>query len=237
MGALVISYSRSDKPQVGAVVSLLTSALRDVDNAVYWDGKVAAGDPWFEQLMKHIDRAPQLFVFWCQHAQHSKEVEREFKYALGKSKRVVPVLLDDTPLPHELSEIHGIDLRGAIRHSRIGARGKLIALTMIGLMLATFAFVLTSVRSGPRDSTPAVMPSAAGGNPGPGGTTGVPITPPKPPVEEIPVMEWSLVGLTAVGLIVGFVLFRRSAAVKIADRSRVVSEFSKHLAASGAGGP
>ncbi len=32
-------------------------------------------------------------------------------------KRVVPVLLDDTPLTAELAPIHGIDLRGAIQHT------------------------------------------------------------------------------------------------------------------------
>ena len=39
------------------------------------------------------------------------------RYALERSKRVVPVLLDHTPLASELAPTQGIDLRGTIQHS------------------------------------------------------------------------------------------------------------------------
>jgi hypothetical protein len=116
MAVLVISYSRADQPQVRALVSLLSAGLRDVERAVYWDEQFEPGEPWFEQLKGYIDASPQLFVFWCAHSQTSPQVRREFSYALATDKRVVPVLLDDTPLVAELEAIHGIDLRGAIRH-------------------------------------------------------------------------------------------------------------------------
>lgn len=116
MAVLVISYSRVDQPQVRAVVSLLKVALRDVQKAVFWDGELEPGDPWFEQIKQHIDAAPQLFVFWCDHSARSQQVRREFIYAITQKKRVVPVLLDDTALAPELAAIHGIDLRGAIHH-------------------------------------------------------------------------------------------------------------------------
>lgn len=84
MGALVISYSRTNQTQVRAIVSLLRAALRDIEKAVFWDGDFEPGDPWFEQLKGHIDAAPQLFVFWCDHSAASAQVTREFSYALSK---------------------------------------------------------------------------------------------------------------------------------------------------------
>src|SRR4030095_3894957 len=114
----------SDQAQVREVVALLQAALQSlVDKAVFWDGRLDPGDTWFEQLKSHIDLAPQLFVFWCSHAKSSKEVRREFLYALEKNKRVVPVLLDNTPLSTELAPIHGIDLRSAVRHRKSGLVG------------------------------------------------------------------------------------------------------------------
>ena len=116
MAVLVISYSRADQAQVRAVVALLRAAMRDLEQAVYWDGDFDPGDPWFDQLKGYIDNAPQLFVFWCEHSARSAQVRREFAYALEKKKRVIPVLLDGTPLTDELAPIHGIDLRGAVTH-------------------------------------------------------------------------------------------------------------------------
>src|SRR5688572_7932162 len=116
MAVLVISYSRTDQVQVRAVVALLKATLADVEKAVFWDGELEPGKEWFAQITRHIDAAPQLFVFWCAHAQNSAEVRREVVYALSKNKRVVPVILDDTELSPELAPIHGIDLRGTIVH-------------------------------------------------------------------------------------------------------------------------
>jgi hypothetical protein len=118
MAVLVISYAREDKPLVHAVVALLDTAMGDVvTKAVFWDEHLVPGQPWFEQIAHHIDEAPRVFVFWCRHAAASKEMKREFVYALDRSKQVVPVLLDDTPLAPELAPMHGLDLRGAVRHA------------------------------------------------------------------------------------------------------------------------
>ena len=54
MAALVISYSRIDRPQVRAVVELLRTAFRDARTAVYWDGDLEPGDHWFEEIKRAI---------------------------------------------------------------------------------------------------------------------------------------------------------------------------------------
>jgi hypothetical protein len=117
MTVLVVSYARVDRPQVRELVDLLTAASA-IDKAVFWDGHLVAGDNWFNQLKRHINRAGKLFVFWCLHSSRSRQVRREYLYAIKRKKRVIPVLLDNTPLCKELSPIHGIDMRSSIRHAR-----------------------------------------------------------------------------------------------------------------------
>jgi hypothetical protein len=167
MAMLVISYSRVDQAQVRALVSLLRGGLRTVEKAVYWDDQFEPGDPWFEQLKTHIDAAPQLFVFWCDHSSASEQVRREFTYAISRHKRVVPVLLDDTPLAAELKQIHGIDLRGAVRHGDASsplvawltrARGTAIALAASLMLLAGAAAWWTT------GSDPGFPPGQASGS-------------------------------------------------------------------------
>jgi TIR domain len=127
VATLVISYSSVDRHVISAVVSLLQWAIPNIDKAVYWDGELEPGLPWFDQIKHYIDASPSLFVFWCDHARCSKEVEREFNYAFQKRKRVVPVLMDDTPLSKPLATIHSIDLRSAIRHPLAAPSGQLTA--------------------------------------------------------------------------------------------------------------
>jgi hypothetical protein len=63
MAILVSSYSRADHTLVHAVVTLLKSASRDIERAVFWDADITPGDQWWTELQRHIDEAPQLFVF------------------------------------------------------------------------------------------------------------------------------------------------------------------------------
>jgi hypothetical protein len=118
MATLVISYSHVDRALVRAVVVFLTTAMRDIDKAVYWDGHLEPGEAWFAKIRSQILEAQQLFVFWCAHAATSHQVRQEFTFALDKGKRVVPVLLDDTPLCDELAPIHGVDLRDVVQHAQ-----------------------------------------------------------------------------------------------------------------------
>jgi len=154
MAVLVISYSRADQLQVRQIITLLRASLRGVDRAVYWDDQFEPGEPWFDQLKAHIDTSPLLFVFWCEHSYASEEVRKEFTYALQQKKLVVPVLLDDTPLVDELAPIHGIDLRGSIRHGRPSRISR--AIPVLGALLV--ALVATQYLW--RHSTRSVEPAA-----------------------------------------------------------------------------
>ena len=35
--------------------------MREIDEAVFWDGDFQPGDPWFEQMKWHVDATQQLF--------------------------------------------------------------------------------------------------------------------------------------------------------------------------------
>lgn len=126
MAILVISYARTDRELVRDVVRLLRSAHRNVEGAVYWDEDFEPGEEWYKQFQKAVDGADQLFVFWCMHSASSRQVRREFMYALSRRKTIVPVLLDDTHLPRRLSRIHGLDIRRSVRH-RLSAKDRALA--------------------------------------------------------------------------------------------------------------
>jgi hypothetical protein len=185
MAVLVISYSRADRAQVRGIVSLLRGAMRGVvEQAVFWDGQLEPGDVWFDEIRKHIDAAPQLFVFWCAHSSASSEVRREFLYAFERKKNVIPVLLDDTPLSEELGRIHGIDLRGVVQHGD-GQRSNgaapaatgwrrvesLAAAIAIGALTLALAWMLLAPPDPPGDLNvqPVPPPVATVSDPPPGG--------------------------------------------------------------------
>jgi hypothetical protein len=127
MAVIVISYSRADRPIVHGLVALLRTGLRGLRKAVFWDEDFTPGEEWFQQIAVQIDKADQLFVFWCRHSARSRQVQREVNYALRKKRRVVPVLLDSSALMKRLTKIHAIDLRG-FEHGAVGRPKKRVVL-------------------------------------------------------------------------------------------------------------
>jgi len=223
MAKLVISYSRADQAVVRDVVALLSGALNDIDDGVFWDADLVPGEDWFPQLAQHIDAAPQLFVFCCDHSAASAQVKREYEYALGAKKRVVPVLLDGTPLVPPLTTIQGIDARRAIRHRSYRAlmRTSLVVAGMVASMFIVAAIVLTVARSwlsstfGPNAIAPPSIPDVLF------------------PGERLNVFNWlsppllfALVGLLIVW---GVIEVRRDRRRKKAARDDMVNAFAENL--------
>jgi len=103
-----VSYSRHDAAVVTPIVKLLRlgegrMVFCDIDS-------IAPGERWREQLEKALGTAQYVVVFWCAHAGASSEVRREYELALASGRKLVPVLLDRTPLPAGLGEYEWIDL-------------------------------------------------------------------------------------------------------------------------------
>ena len=100
-----VSYSRKDSPQVEKAVELLEAGgadiFRDIDDIQY-------GDRWETVIREKLAEAERVLVFWSSNALLSEWVNREWSIAIAMQKRVVPILLDPTPLPVELGQFHAL---------------------------------------------------------------------------------------------------------------------------------
>lgn len=110
---IFVSYSHRDSDLVGPIVALLRASealvFRDAD-------QLKPGTKWRQQLDTAISNSRILVVFWCSHSRSSEEVKKEYTAAIEQHKDVLPLLIDDTPLPAELAEYQYIDFRAAFPH-------------------------------------------------------------------------------------------------------------------------
>ena len=103
-----VSYSRADEWLVTPIVHVIravgVSVFQDIDSIPY-------GKRWRPVIESSVQSASTVLVFWCNHSQASKEVQKELELAIISGKDVVPTLLDDTPMAPQLSEFQFVDLR------------------------------------------------------------------------------------------------------------------------------
>ena len=113
-----VSYSHADVRLVAPVVKLLrvnkSLVFQDIDG-------IQPGKRWRSEIAKGMAESHLVVVFWCDHASRSDEVSKEWKAAVEQDKDLLPLLLDATPLPQELSEFQWIDFRAMVgaNHSSI----------------------------------------------------------------------------------------------------------------------
>lgn len=103
--SVFISYAHADRPDVEESAALLRAGgvqvfidVRDIDY----------GERWKDVLQNALAKCERVMVFWSLAAQASEWVDREWRYALALGKRIVPTLLDPTPLPAELAEFQAV---------------------------------------------------------------------------------------------------------------------------------
>lgn len=101
-----IIYSHLDAAQAVRVRRLVLAY-----DAVGIDTETRPGDVWRPAIAASILAARTVLVLWSANAAASRELAPEILIALASGARVVPVLLDDTPLPPDLSARQGIDWR------------------------------------------------------------------------------------------------------------------------------
>ena len=83
-------------------------ALAAAWGPVLIDTAVQPGSRWRPTIAGMLLAAQTVLVFWSITAAASPEVAAEWRIALAGPARVVPVLLDDTPLPPELAALQAI---------------------------------------------------------------------------------------------------------------------------------
>lgn len=104
---MFVSYARENAAQVSALVQ----SLRGMGYRVFFDVEtIRVGDAWKTRLHQSIRDARALLLCWSTDAARSEFVRAEYSKAEGVGKRILPWLLDDTPLPAML-EIQGIAVR------------------------------------------------------------------------------------------------------------------------------
>jgi tetratricopeptide (TPR) repeat protein len=107
MAKVFISYSRSDLGTVLALeqrIGQRVSLWRDQE-------KIYGGDRWPKVLGEAIDANDTILLVWSQHSAASHYVEFEWCTALALRKRIIPWILDETPLPPSLRAANGLDAR------------------------------------------------------------------------------------------------------------------------------
>ena len=107
-----ISYSSLDKIIVKKLVDELISNGIDV-----WfdDYEVLPGDTYKDKTLDGIKKSDYILVILSRHSVQSEWVKKEIADAFSKnrevsSKRIIPVKIDDTPIPPFLTNIKYVDL-------------------------------------------------------------------------------------------------------------------------------
>ncbi len=110
---IFVSYSRRHEELVTPLVQLLGVGDRVVFQDVV---AIKPGDRWESVLLEALEKAEWVVVIWCEHADQSKWVRKEWMAAVKSHKKVVPVQIDATPLPEILDQFQAINLSHLVHH-------------------------------------------------------------------------------------------------------------------------
>jgi hypothetical protein len=116
------SYSTDDREKVTEAVNLLrTAGINLFIDYITLRG----GDDWQDSILNAIRQSNRFYVFWSNSAASSKWVDWEWHEAIssnlnsGKPEFIIPVLLDNTPLPNELKKYQYVSLSEIVESSAI----------------------------------------------------------------------------------------------------------------------
>jgi hypothetical protein len=105
---IFISYSHRD----AEFVKLMVEFLRPAGARVFWDeDNIRLGKKWAVVITTAIRGCRLMYLFWCSHSSTSQEVKKEYEAAVSLEKDIVPILLDNTPLPERLKQFQWLDFR------------------------------------------------------------------------------------------------------------------------------
>lgn len=154
--SVFISYSHDD----GEAVRRDAELLRAGGVRVFIDVRdIAYGERWRDVLRDSLLRCERVLVFWSAAARVSEWVEREWRFALELGKKIVPTLLDATPLPTELAEFQVV--RRFDAPPRQGSNVKLAAAALVVAGGVGGAWWLHDVPAPAVQPAPGPLPSAS----------------------------------------------------------------------------
>ena len=100
MNDVFVSYSRADRPRAERLVG----SLERRGFSVFWDREIPPGSTWDAVLAEQLTGVRCVVVLWSQHSVASDWVKTEAAEA-KRLEKLVPVLIDDVPLPLEFRRI------------------------------------------------------------------------------------------------------------------------------------
>ncbi|MCX7301545.1 MAG: toll/interleukin-1 receptor domain-containing protein [Rhodobacterales bacterium] len=103
---IFLSYASPDRPRIAG----WTDFLRRQSIPLWWDQDIPAGDTWRSRIAAQLGSAHGVVTFWTQASVNSKAVIEEAAQAQALGK-LIPVRLDDAPLPYGFAETQYLDLR------------------------------------------------------------------------------------------------------------------------------
>jgi hypothetical protein len=146
---IFVSYPRAHRALVAPLAKLLKLGHRSVFQE---EITLAPGDDCEEVVVAALEASRVVILIWCSHARRSIQLRKEWALARTLSKRVVPVLLDKTPLPRELSKIQAIDLASAYKHS--STMGRIARFLLICCVIYALLFISGLFLMAPRMASP-----------------------------------------------------------------------------------
>lgn len=115
-----ISHNKADKPAARELAIYLTA-----DNVGVWfdEWDIKPGDSIVSEVDAGLRSCSHVLLLWSEHASRSKWVEREASSGIGKAlqtgrPRILPVILDDTPVPSLLTDVMYIKYQGGTEDDR-----------------------------------------------------------------------------------------------------------------------
>ncbi len=106
MSDIFLSYSRHDEDKARQ----LARALEDEGFTVFWDRHIQAGQIFDQVIRRELDEAGAVIVLWSRDSVTSDWVKDEAERAKARGV-LVPVLVDDVPLPLGFGRVQTADVR------------------------------------------------------------------------------------------------------------------------------
>ena len=105
---IFISYASED-----AVFAQLVKMTLEASNIEVWldSGNLRMGEEWRDAIDRGIDTAGAVLVILTPHSSRSEYVTYEWAYALGKGKRIIPLLYKETNIHPRLDVIQHEDFQ------------------------------------------------------------------------------------------------------------------------------
>jgi hypothetical protein len=99
---IFVSYARRDCLHADDLLELISASVSQV-----WIDRsgIKPGEQFPKAILDAIETSEWFLLLWSRHSMESKWVEKEWRHAQLRQKKIVPILLDATPLPAELSEL------------------------------------------------------------------------------------------------------------------------------------